>query len=221
MNNCIRLLAFMVLTGAPAAALAQAGPMQFGLVTRDTPYQLRARGQVGIVALGEIRRDTPARFASFVQEVTNGRRARIVVYLQSTGGYVVASMQLGRQFRRLKATAVVASAVFRNDATIIAPARCLSACVYALMGASRRIVPQGSTIGIHRMYAERSIKWYQRLTGKSDRISGSDLLSQALRGYASEMGVHPDLIVVADQVSSGSMYMLNRAEMVRWKLLSR
>ena len=29
---------------------------------------------------------------------------------------------------------------------------CYSACVYALMGAEKRVIPHGSKVGIHRMF---------------------------------------------------------------------
>ena len=68
---------------------------------------------------------------------------RTVVLLDSQGGYVIASMELGRVFRRIGAATVVAN-------------QCLSACVYAFMGGVKRVAPRGALLGIHRMFAEKS-----------------------------------------------------------------
>jgi len=64
-----------------------------------------------------------------------------ILELDSTGGNIEAAIDIGRLLRQRE----LAASVDRD-------ARCLSACVYVLAGASRRIVNQYATVGIHRPY---------------------------------------------------------------------
>ena len=109
-----------------------------------------------IAATGEITDETPRQFLEFVQENVNQARLHAVVFLNSPGGKVAASMELGREFRRLGAAAIVArfdpNAGGRGVSSFVG-ARCLSACVYALIGAKKRVIPPESLVGIHRMFA--------------------------------------------------------------------
>ena len=74
---------------------------------------------------------------------------------------------------------------------------CLSACVYALMGAVRRVAPPGSEVGLHRM----SIVENQGggLFGSHEERSFADPPMVAVLGrYAQRMGVDPALVQRAE-----------------------
>ena len=94
-----------------------------------------------VVAEGVIEEDTPLEFIDFMRTAVYSSGLRSVVFLNSPGGNVVASMELGMAFRQLHVAAVVAG--FGNDGAESGPiaGECVSACVYAFMGAVRRVAP--------------------------------------------------------------------------------
>ena len=70
---------------------------------------------------------------------------------------------------------------------------CLSACVYALMGAVRRVAPPGSEVGLHRMSIVESEGG--GLFGSHVKRSFADPPMVAVLGrYARRMGVNPALV---------------------------
>ena len=162
----------------------------------------RALGFVGNVA--ELR----------VHAVAHDHAARNVRYL----GKVVGSMDLGRVFRKIGALTIVARAVDGSDGVAhIAQGRCFSACVYALMGGRKRIVPDRSLVGIHRMFA---------LEGAVDPAGGRVIerrfddgnMRNVLARYSSEMGVSRELINKAEQTSTDTIHVVSPQELTRWRL---
>ncbi|PNG26620.1 hypothetical protein [Methylocella silvestris] len=171
------------------------------------------RGACGpiIAAEGRITDESPAEFLAFLRGAygsAHGGSPRPIVLLNSQGGKIVAGMELGKAFRRFGVTAIVASAG-EGDATH-APGVCLSACVYALMGAATRIVAPSSSIGVHRMFAYEG--------GARHFATGE--MTAALRRYSRAMGVSADVIAAAEQVGPDSMRILTPAELARWGLAS-
>ena len=67
---------------------------------------------------------------------------------------MLASMEMGAVLRKAGAEVVVARLAADGDGgAAVISADCFSACVYALMGASKRVIPVQSHVGIHRMFA--------------------------------------------------------------------
>ena len=56
--------------------------------------------------------------------------------------------------RELRAAAIVASYGYDGARAGATPGECVSACVYALMGAIRRVAPTQSRVALHRMSRE-------------------------------------------------------------------
>ncbi len=158
-------------------------------------------GRPGLVAIGQITLDTPSEFAAV--PVAPGTQ----VYLNSPGGNVGAAVQLGSLFRSRGITAVVASVT--GDGVAVAGA-CYSACVYALVGAGRRVVPGRSRVGIHRMQAATA-----DLTGSYERAEHRAAAS-TLMGYTARMGVDPSMISSAERTPSASIHVLTARELRRW-----
>jgi len=158
-----------------------------------------------IVAEGQITNSTPDAFLDFLREHAGDRDMRTVVLLNSQGGYVVASMELGQMFRRVGAATVVAH-------------QCLSACVYAFMGGVKRVAPRGTSLGIHRMFANMSDGMFNE---DSHRVYDDGYMANMLMRYSSRMGVSRDLIRFAERISSGSIHMVTSQEMAKWRLASR
>jgi hypothetical protein len=163
-----------------------------------------------IVADGVIEAGTPQAFVDFAKQAPPSRRLRI--FMNSPGGNVAASMELGEDFRRLRAAVEVAGFASVGSRSGPVPGQCLSACVYALMGATQRVAPPWSHIGLHRMSL-----------GAPDE-SGGGLADRrmvaTLAGYAVRMGVSPALVWRAESLTPGTLHILSSAEIARWRLAS-
>ncbi|MDB5568981.1 MAG: hypothetical protein JWN93_164 [Hyphomicrobiales bacterium] len=206
-----------VATAAAALALGAGGafaaPMTFRLADVGQGGNCGAKCVQVIVADGEIGESTPEDFAAFVRQQRLNPKARGVVFLNSPGGRVVASMTLGRMFRRAGAAVVVA----RVGQGRFSAAQCFSACVYALIGAKKRVVPPGSLVGIHRMFM------YERFGGNEgsenlSRVYATPDLVDRLGDYAGTMGVSRELVYTAERVGSDQVHIVSPQEMRRWRL---
>jgi hypothetical protein len=169
-----------------------------------------------IVAEGVIEEDTPQAFLDFAQRASLSSRLRSIIFLDSPGGNVVASMELGSDFRALRLAAVVAGYASQGGRSGPVSGQCLSACVYALMGASRRVAPRESRVGLHRM----SIVEAGQSPGVARRTLADPHLVALLARYAARMGVDPALVWSAESQRPGALHVLTQAEMTRWRLAS-
>lgn len=209
--------AAMALLTAGFSAPAQAD-MSFRLVSVQDG-DCGAHCAQAIAADGEISDSTPGEFIAFVRAHARSRNVRSVILLNSPGGKVVASMELGRVFRKVGAATVVARAVEAGDGRVhLAAGRCFSACVYALMGGRKRVVPAQSLVGIHRMFALQAGAdpagggaTYRRRYDNGD-------MRNALARYSKSMGVSRDLINRAEHIPPDSIHLLSRSEVARWRL---
>jgi hypothetical protein len=199
---------------------AQADPMTFQLVSVGDSARCGRYCPAVIAAEGEITDETPRQFLEFVQENVNQARLHAVVFLDSPGGKVAASMELGREFRRLGAAAIVARFdpnAGRRGVSSFVGARCLSACVYALIGARKRVIPPESLVGIHRMFA-----YVDSVDARGDaeryRLYDNGSMRAALSHYTGMMGVSPALISMAEHISSDRIHILTRKEIARYRL---
>ena len=165
-----------------------------------------------IAAEGEITDATPEDFLAFLRANAVGR-GRVEVFINSPGGKIVGGIELGKIFRRLGVSAYVAQIGEGAEGTAARPVGgiCYSACVYALMGAKRRVAPRDSRIGIHRMFA---------YDGGSRRYDNGEMAAM-LRRYSKMMGVNPELIAATEQGASDSIRILTPAEITRWARLAR
>src|SRR5258707_620417 len=125
-------------------AMAQGEPMSFRLATLEG-RGCGARCPQVIVAEGVIQEDTPETFISFLGSAAGTPGVLDIVVIDSPGGRVVASMRLGAALRKLKATVFVGRVGNGGDMS----GQCMSACVYAMMGGVKRVVPPASRLGIH------------------------------------------------------------------------
>jgi len=200
---------------------ARADDMSFQLVSVGNSARCSGHCPAVITAQGEITDQTPAEFLTFIQDNVGRADLHAVIFLDSPGGKVVASMDLGRIWRRLGVAAVVGrSDPGATSASQFLAGRCLSACVYALIGAQKRVVPAGSIVGIHRMF------FYDGEAGPlGDGNAGlrhydNGGMKALLSHYTSRMGVSPELISFAERISSDNIHVLSRAEIARYHLAS-
>lgn len=212
------LLALGLLGFAPFGARAE-GEMTFRAARIGNARTCGRSCPDVIVATGQITNSTPSRFLQFVEQGSGRGDLHAVVFLDSPGGRVLASMEFGTLLRKLGAAAVVAR-IFSdgNGNSVMVNGRCFSACVYALIGARKRVIPAASEVGIHRMYAtEDSLDETGTTVLRQRRFDNGDMRS-FLMSYSAEMGVSPALVAAAEHVPSDSLHILSRVEIRRWHL---
>ncbi len=167
-----------------------------------------------IVADGVIEEDTPQTFVDFLKSMSGDRNLRRIVFFNSRGGNVVASMVFGHILRELKAAGVVG----RFEGASAGPyvGECLSACVYAMMGAVRRVAPSGSEVALHRMSIVESEGGAWGFQGHVTRSFADAPMVAILKRYARRMGVNPALVTTAESLPPDTVHVLTRDEMRRW-----
>ncbi len=179
---------------------------------------VNVNGTAVISATGRITDRTPSMFLDFLRH--NGARdLHAVVFLDSPGGGVIAAMEFGSLMRKIGAAAVVAkvSSGFFGGSTMT-NAQCFSACVYALIGARKRVIPPESEVGIHKMFL--SIEGSGDIgpyATKRERAGESGVVALLSR-YTGRMGVSPALIAYAERTPSYELHILSRAEIRKWHL---
>ena len=212
-----RLLIVSALAAAPLSA--SAAEMSFRLVDFGNPAKCKNACPQVIAADGEITSRTPQAFLNFVGAHIGSGRLHSIVLINSQGGQVVASMELGRAFRTIGAAAIVARAPAGGAVTdgAVFSGRCYSACVYALMGAATRVAPPQSRVGIHRMFMFEANRSPESTSGLSRVYAAAPLVSR-LGEYAQVMGVNPELVWTAETINPDKIRILSGPEMRRWKL---
>jgi hypothetical protein len=209
---------YLALGFAPHPAHAQ--EMTFHLVSVGDRAKCGNTCPVVIAAEGEITNETPSTFLSFVEDNVGSNNLHAIVFLDSPGGKVVASMDLGRILRRIGAAAIVGRVdpAAKNGMSEFVAARCLSACVYALIGAKKRVIPPQSLVGIHRMFTYVDAEDPESSTEVRYRRYDNGEMAAVLSRYTGMMGVNPALITMAEHISSDRIHIMSRAEIARFHL---
>jgi hypothetical protein len=198
-----------------APARAGAGSMTFR-VEALSEGNCGARCPHVIVADGVIETSTPQDFVDFLRSGADDKRLKRIVFFNSRGGNVVASMAFGHILRELRIAGVVGRFHSDGDAGPYT-GECLSACVYALMGAVRRVAPPGSEVALHRMSIVENEG--EGLFGQRAKRSFADApMVAVLARYARQMGVNPGLVQAAESLPPDTMHVLSPEEMRRWSL---
>jgi hypothetical protein len=210
------LFGALVLIFASAAHCARADEMSFSTATIGDPSICGRTCPAIITAEGEITNRTPAAFADFLIRNASQRGLHAVVLLNSPGGKVVASMELGRILRRLGAAVVVARVDPGANGALLA-GRCFSACVYAFMGGKKRVIPLQSEVGIHRMFTYEYASALGPIGGSRQRFDDGGMAA-VLSRYSGMMGVSPQLISAAEHITPDQLHIVSRAEISRWHL---
>ncbi len=210
------LLAVLALPVVSGAARAEQPPMNFRVARMDAPG-CGANCPEVVVADGVIEPETPLAFLDFAKTATLSHALRGVVFLNSPGGNVVASMELGAVFRRLRLAAIVAGFAANGDLSGPVAGECVSACVYALMGATRRVAPPSSRIALHRMSVTLADAGGSGVAAR--RFADARLVALVAR-YATRMGVSPALVWSAESLPPDHIHLLTQQEIARWRLAS-
>jgi hypothetical protein len=198
----------------PAAALANSGSMTFRVQPLETGG-CGARCPHVIVADGVIETDTPQAFVDFLKSGADDKALRRVVFINSRGGNVAASMVFGHILRELRAASVIGRFDSGREAGPYA-GECLSACIYAMMGAVRRVAPPGSEVALHRMSIVESEGGGWGAPARVTRSFADAPMVAVLAKYANRMGVNPALVRAAESLPPDTVHVLTREEMRRW-----
>lgn len=182
-------------------------------------------------ATGQITKNTPQAFLEFARREIARPGLINVLLIHSPGGSVNGSMAFGRALRKLGTIVIVARAM--DSGPVEAPRRkarrgggagesvrflsgtCASACVYALAGGARRVVPPQSRVAVHRMAG--NIGYYDPATREYQHkqiYAGEDEL-RALTEYIHAMGVSTDLVATAESVPHEHARILSGTDMAR------
>ena len=213
---CLASLLFVSLL-----ASARAEEMGFRVIGLSAGH-CGARCPQVVAAQGEISESTPDAFINFVRQNVGGGNLHGIVLLDSPGGKVVASMEFGQAIRRLGMAVIVArpAADETSQNMALVSGRCYSACVYALMGGKRRVIPAQSRVGVHRMFNySTSFDFSEGLVRERNYDDGG--MRATLSRYANMMGVSRDLVYLAERTSPDQLYMLSGADIARWRLGAR
>ncbi len=197
-----------------AASPARADDMSFRLATL-TAGQCGGQCPQVVAAEGEIVEETPDAFASFLRSHVGGGRLHSILLIDSPGGKVVASMELGQVLRKLGMAVIVARIA---ESGVLVSGRCYSACVYALMGGRKRVIPPQSSVGVHRMFNYTSGINPAGGEPVRERRYDDGGMRKALSRYSAMMGVSGDLISFAERTSPDRIHVLSAAEIARWRL---
>jgi hypothetical protein len=217
----LRIFALTTFAVLAAGAPASAAPMSFGLVTVGLGHCRGHCPQV-ISAQGEIDNGSADAFLDFVRRNVGGGDLHGVVLLDSPGGHVLAAMELGATIRSLGMAVIVArpGGDGRKPAALYS-GRCYSACVYALMGGRKRVIPPQSRVGVHRMYNyTTSFNLFEGGFVQERYVDDGDM-RQRLAQYSRMMGVSDGLIDLAERISPDYLRVLTPGEIARWRLASQ
>jgi hypothetical protein len=212
-------LAFLLVLGLALPARAEG--MSFQMVTLGVGHCGSKCPQV-IAASGEIDEGSADNFLRFVRENVRSGVMHGIVLLDSPGGHVVAAMELGLTIRKLGMAVIVARPGAESAATgDLFSGKCYSACVYALMGGRKRVIPPQSKVGVHRMFNyETNFNLAEGGFVRERYVDDGDMRDKLAR-YTTTMGVSSGLINLAEHTSPDVIHVLTPAEIARWRLGSR
>ncbi|ATQ69231.1 MULTISPECIES: hypothetical protein [Methylosinus] len=213
--NILPVVLIALAAAAAATAPVRADEMSFRLVTLADSHCGGRCPQV-VAAEGEIVEDTPDVFLRFLRNRASREPLRSILLIDSPGGKVVASMSLGQELRKL-GMAVVVARVGAEGGPLVS-GRCYSACVYALMGGLKRVIPRQSRVGVHRMF--NYVDGVDPMSGEAlrERRYADGGMRKALSRYSASMGISRDLIALAERTSPDRVHLLTAAEISRWRL---
>jgi hypothetical protein len=198
-----------VACAAPPAAHGQDGEMRF-----DSEC---GASLCFAIASGRLDETAPERFAAFIEGLPAYQ-----VLLASDGGNLEAGKRLGRMFRELGLGTVVAGGdnIWDTDLSFATGngAECLSACAYAFLGGTTRIVPDGNRIGFHQFALASGARLppalVEGLLSESNQAAG-DLVS-----YIVEMDVDARLFTLASERIGGDMFFPGPEELAEYDVVT-
>lgn len=130
------------------------------------------------------------------------REVKLHVDVDSQGGEIFASLEIGRLLR-----AEGASISVRKGAS------CISSCVFLLMGAIERSISRDARLGIHRP-SLRALRRGGPKQASEDEIV--DAMTEQLVSYAAQMNVPRDIVDALMSVPPDRIELLSPADLARY-----
>lgn len=166
-----------------------------GAVTETTPCSGRCFKISGAITTHDL-----SELKHIAQDVSKGPRSTPLFSLDSAGGDVVAAMEIGRLLRKIRAVVAIGTS-----------AKCYSACVFILAGATQRVVY--GKVGIHRPY---SIDTKVRDYSESQKEYHS--LQRIAKSFLSEMNLPDQLYEAMVRTPSEKIRVLSDSELEAYGL---
>jgi hypothetical protein len=206
-------LALTTLGSLPAGAMTFSFvPLTINNCTTDCPKIIVASGDMYYDDIGTLVETIRA-------GIRRDKNIRPVVLISSNGGNLAAGYGIGEVLRSIKATVIVGRAIPNGSGYTIAPGGCASACVFSLMGGVKRVVPEGSKVGVHWMSAPTPQVFSGAVsTPDPNRKNDSDRDEQSMRQFMRRMGVKPDLAGFIRKVPNTSIHVMTAKEMSQFGL---
>lgn len=149
-------------------------------------------------ATGYISRSSPDRLRDFVKKHGNA----YPISFDSKGGSLGHGLHLGGLIRQQQLNTEVEQGK-----------SCWSACAYAFLGGTRRIIGPNSSFGIHQFSPGEDVD----ISG-SEATSFVQLLTSHLRKYVSSMGVDSTLVDWASTAPPNTMRFMKRETLISWNV---
>jgi hypothetical protein len=176
-----------------------------------------------IVASGEMLLGDAETFLEKVKaSIPREKNLKPVVLIHSNGGNMLAALQMGYVLRAMKATVIVARAVPGSGGYSAGPGACGSACVFTLMGGTKRVVPDDSKVAVHWVSKPTPQTYLGNWVQPNPNAKvDPDSSEKYMRDYMRKMGVRPDLAALIRKVPHESFYVMRPEEITRYGLASR
>jgi hypothetical protein len=207
-------------TGAPGDA--RGVPMTFEWRREGPADVCGSKCRTWISAVGTITANTPRHFEGFARE--NDVRGAVLV-LDSGGGSVLGTLELGRIVRRLDMGTTVGRTTLMPAkdgevrATLSPKADCESMCAFLLLAGTRRYVPPEANVLVHQIWLgdRRDDATAGSYSAEDIMVIQRDIGRLVL--YTAEMGGGADLVEIALRIPPWErLRPLTAAELTRAKL---
>lgn len=173
--------------------------LKIKLVKPDAAMQV-VRGDYWTVYLdGAIDADAAKRLAL---ELKRNNVKYGVAMLNSTGGSLLAGIEIGRLLREHGLSTYIAKEINGDNVS----GECYSACVYAFVGGYFRTLREGDILGVHR---------FSKPAPTSTDLDSAQIVSGEISKYLNEMGVDVKLFELTTRVSSDQIYILSMEEALK------
>ncbi len=191
--------------------------MTFKLAQIDTSARCGNSCPLVVQAEGSIGKETATEFVEFLKAQPRTNQLKAIVFMNSPGGVLEGAMKLGFVFRQLKLTVAIAEAGRAGEGTVTS-AQCYSACVYALMGGKKRVVPPASKVGVHSIFTNRFEFDPLHAEPPFRKVPAPTSVNDVARKYTKYMGVSEELVNLAENVSPSTISILTPAQISKFKL---
>jgi hypothetical protein len=175
-----------------------------------------------ISAIGPITESTPREFEAFAAK-SDIRGATLV--LDSEGGSVVDTIELGRAIRRYGLTTTIGKTVASSSpdgaasATLSPAASCESMCAFVLLSGARRYVPPEARVLVHQIWLAKKRERAEAASYTADELVLVQRDIGSLAHYTIEMGGGIELLETALRVPPWEpLYRLSNEEIQRMGL---